>query len=111
VADKLFINQEEGLKRVANNEVLFKKLLGKFAASVKIDDFKVAVNEKNFAEAGEIVHAAKGIAGNLALNAFYDNSVILMDQLRGGGTPEQANVDLFISLYDETVAAIESYLA
>jgi HPt (histidine-containing phosphotransfer) domain-containing protein len=110
MGELLYINSQEGLARVANNEMLFKKLLGKFAASVKIEDFEKAINEKNFEVAGEIVHAAKGIAGNLSLTAFYDNSVILMDQLRGGGAPAQENVESFISLYYETVAAIEEYL-
>jgi HPt (histidine-containing phosphotransfer) domain-containing protein len=110
MANQVYINPEEGLARVAGNEMLFRKLLGKFSASVNVEEFKTLLLAQDYVSAGEIVHAAKGIAGNLSLTAFYENSVILMEQLRGGGKPAQENVDLFISLYDETTEAIEDYL-
>jgi len=47
----------------------------------------------------------------LSLAAFYDNSVVLMDQLRDGGAPVQENVDEFKSLFTETVQAINVYLS
>ena len=110
-ADSKYIDLAAGLPRVANNEMLYKKLVAKFAASVDINAFDSALAAKDYETAGEVVHAAKGIAGNLSLAAFYDNSVVLMDQLRDGGAPAQENVDLFKSLYDETVFAIEVYLS
>jgi len=110
IADSKYIDLESGLPRVANNEGLYKKLLAKFEASVDIATFEGALAEKNFEKAGEVVHAAKGIAGNLSLAAFYENSAILMDQLRGGAEPMQENVDAFERLYAETVQAIKVYL-
>ena len=110
-ADSKYIDLATGLPRVANNEILYKKLLAKFEASVDIDSFDSAINTQDYTKAGEIVHAAKGIAGNLSLAAFYDNSVVLMDQLRDGGAPVQENVDEFRSLYQETLDAIGAYLA
>ena len=109
-ADSKYIDLASGLPRVANNEMLYKKLVAKFEASVDISALDSAINQRDYEKAGEIVHAAKGVAGNLSLAAFYDNSVILMDQLRGGGTPEQENIDSFKSLYAETVQAIKTYL-
>jgi len=111
IADSKYIDLATGLPRVANNEMLYKKLVAKFAASVDINAFDTALAAHDFETAGDIVHAAKGVAGNLSLAAFYDNSVVLMDQLRDGGTPVQENIDLFKSLYGETVQAIEVYLA
>jgi len=110
VADSRYIDLASGLPRVANNEMLYKKLVAKFAASVDMSEFDSALASMDYEKAGEIVHAAKGVAGNLSLAAFYDNSVVLMDQLRDGAAPEQINVDLFKSLYDDTVFAIEVYL-
>ena len=111
IADSKYIDLASGLPRVANNEALYKKLVAKFEASVDIAAFDSALGENNYTQAGEIVHAAKGVAGNLSLAAFYDNSVILMDQLRGGGIPKQENVDAFKRLYDETIQAINEYLS
>jgi len=110
-ADRKYIDLETGLPRVANNEMLYKKLLAKFETSVDMAAFDAALISQDYMKAGEVVHAAKGIAGNLSLAAFYDNSAILMDQLRGGDAPVQENVDEFNRLYTETVQAINVYLA
>jgi len=109
-ADRKYIDLESGLPRVANNEMLYKKLVAKFEASVDIAAFESALAAQDYTKAGEIVHAAKGIAGNLSLAAFYDNSVVLMDQLRGGAAPVQEDADAFKRLYGETVQAINDYL-
>ncbi|MDR0875337.1 MAG: Hpt domain-containing protein [Clostridiales Family XIII bacterium] len=109
-ADSKYIDLTSGLPRVANNEKLYKKLVAKFEASVDISALDAALSGGDYIKAGEIVHAAKGVAGNLSLAAFYDNSVVLMDQLRGGNPPAQENVDSFKRLYNETVRAINTYL-
>jgi len=111
IADSKYIDLASGLPRVANNEMLYKKLLAKFEASVDVGALDAALAEQDYKKAGEVVHAAKGIAGNLSLAAFYDNSVVLMDQLRDGGVPVQENVDEFKSLFAETIQAINVYLS
>jgi len=111
IADSKYIDLASGLPRVANNEMLYKKLLAKFEASIDVGALDTALAEQDYTKAGEVVHAAKGIAGNLSLAAFYDNSVVLMDQLRDGGAPVQENVDEFKSLFTETVQAINVYLS
>jgi len=110
IADSKYIDLVTGLPRVANNEMLYKKLVAKFEASVDISSLDSALALKDYTKAGEIVHAAKGVAGNLSLAAFYENSVVLMDQLRGGGAPAQETVDAFKLLYYETIRAIKDYL-
>jgi hypothetical protein len=109
-ADSKYINLAEGLPRTANNEGLYKKLAAKFEASVDLDAFDAAVSGGDWERAGEIVHAAKGVAGNLALAAFYDDSIVLMDELRGGNAPQQENIDAFRESYKETIRAINTYL-
>ncbi|MDR1271626.1 MAG: Hpt domain-containing protein [Clostridiales Family XIII bacterium] len=104
-----YIDLKKGLPRVGNNETLYKKLLGKF--NVDIGALETALNGGEYIKAGEIVHAAKGVAANLSLAAFYDSSVTLMDQMRGGNKPDRANVDIFEQLYDETLKAIAAYLS
>lgn len=108
IADKKYINLEEGLHRVGNNEVLYKKLLGKFSVDIQGLDASISNGDYNVAE--QIVHAAKGVSANLSLIAFYDSSVILMEQLRNGGIPDQFCVTTFEMVYAETVAAIQTYL-
>jgi HPt (histidine-containing phosphotransfer) domain-containing protein len=109
-ADTKYIDVTGGTARVGGNESLYRRLLGKFEASVDMDGFNDAIAAKDFEEAGRIVHAAKGAAGNLSLTAFFEESSLLMEQLRGGGTPQDKDVALFRSLYEETKEAIDAYL-
>jgi HPt (histidine-containing phosphotransfer) domain-containing protein len=110
IADSKYIDVVGGSARVGGNESLYQKLLGKFEASVDIRGFDAAIASKDFEVAGKIVHTAKGVAGNLSLTAFYEESVILMDQLRNGGIPQDKDVALFRQLYTETMNAINVYL-
>ena len=109
-ANARYIDVPTGIARVANNEMLYKKLLGKFEASLDIEALNASINAKEYGTAGEIVHAAKGVAGNLALTAFFECSSVLMDQLRNGGIPDLEKVEEFKQLYKETVDAINDFL-
>jgi len=110
MADDKYIDVESALRRVGGNEGLFKRLLGKFETSIDMDEFNKAVSEQNNNLLGEIVHAAKGIAGNLSLTCFFNASSTLMDQLRDGGSPQQADIEEFRTSYDETLVAVKEYL-
>ena len=99
-----------GLARVGNNEGLFKRLLAKFEASVDMEGFESALAEKDYLKAGEIVHAAKGIAGNLSLTALFDISSVLMEELRGGAAPVDEDVVKFKEKFEETKVAVNEYL-
>jgi hypothetical protein len=111
VADSKYIDEAGGVARVGGNEALYRRLLSKFAANVDMDGFDAAVSAEGWEDAGKIVHAAKGVAGNLSLTAFFDESVILMEQLRGGGPADASDIESFRRLYGETLAAIDAYLA
>lgn len=110
-ADNRYMDVQSALMRMGGNEGLYKRLLAKFESSVDIAGFDASIDTKDYATAGEIVHAAKGVAGNLSLDAFFDESSKLMDQLRHGGTPEDEDVRLFRQLFEETKQAVNAYLA
>jgi HPt (histidine-containing phosphotransfer) domain-containing protein len=110
VADAKYIDTQGGTARVGGNESLYRKLLGKFESSVDIEGFDAAIQSGDYEEAGKIVHTAKGVAGNLSLTTFFELSSTLMEQLRGGGTPNDEDVVKFKQLYEETKQAVNSYL-
>ena len=110
-ANTKYIDVNDGLPRVGNNESLYKKLLGKFEASLDLAALDASIEAKDYNTTGEIVHVAKGVAGNLSLTAFYECSSVLMDQLRNGGTPDMDKIEEFKQLFLETVVAINEYLA
>ena len=110
-ANAKYIDKAAGITRVANNEALYNRLLAKFETSVDMSALDESIATTDYVKTGEIVHAAKGVAGNLALAAFFECSEVLMDQLRNGGTPDLEKVEEFKQLYRETVDAINEYLA
>ena len=109
-ANPKYIDVATGISRVANNEALYNRLLGKFESSLDMGALDSSIAAQDYTKAGEIVHAAKGVAGNLALTAFFECSEVLMNQLRNGGVPEMDKVEEFEQLYKETVDAIKEYL-
>jgi HPt (histidine-containing phosphotransfer) domain-containing protein len=110
-ANSKYIDVAGGSARIGGNEALYRRLLGKFEASVDIAAFDAAIDAGDYEEAGKIVHTAKGAAGNLSLTAFFDESTVLMGQLRGNGKPQDEDVALFRQLYEETKQAINDYLS
>jgi HPt (histidine-containing phosphotransfer) domain-containing protein len=109
-ANSKYVDVASAVIRVGGNEGLYRKLLEKFEKSVDITGFNDAIVGNDFIKAGEIVHAAKGIAGNLSLTNFFEESSVLMDQLRNGGTPNQDNVQSFKQSYADTLNSINAYL-
>ena len=52
VADSKYIDLATGLPRVANNEMLYKKLVAKFEASVDIPALDEALSSGDYTKAG-----------------------------------------------------------
>jgi HPt (histidine-containing phosphotransfer) domain-containing protein len=109
-ADNKYIDLPSALARVGGNEGLYKRLLVKFEPSIDMVGFNKSIEAEDYIAAGDIVHAAKGVAGNLSLLAFYDESSKLMEQLRDGGKPAPEDVALFRQLFDKSKLAIAEYL-
>lgn len=109
MSETVYIDAESALARVGGNQDLYNKLLAKFEGSVNMEGFKNAINSGDYKAAGDVAHAAKGVAGNLSLTAFFDQSVIVMNQLRED-TYDPAEVDKFELLFNETKDAINEML-
>ncbi|MDR0518946.1 MAG: Hpt domain-containing protein [Clostridiales Family XIII bacterium] len=105
-----YIDVAGGVARVGGNESLYRRLLGKFEASVDIAGFDAAVAASDFSEAGKIVHTAKGVAGNLSMPAFYELCSELMAKIRSGGSLCEDDARRFRGVYRETLAAANAYL-
>ena len=84
------IDHATGLKRVAGNEALYRKLLLDFhrdyAASV--ESTRAALAESRVADAERLVHTLKGVAGNIGATALHEAARELDDALRRGDLDE-----------------------
>ena len=110
MTEDVYIDAESALGRVGGNGALLKRLLCKFESSVDMAGFNAAIDAADYDQAGEIVHTAKGLAGNLSLTAFFEVSSQLMDQLRSGVTPGETEIMRFRDVFEATKLAIQTYL-
>ncbi len=110
MSDSKYIDVQSALARVGGNQSLYEKLLAKFEGSIDMTGFDAAIASGDYKAAGDIAHAAKGVAGNLSLTAFFEQSVVVMDQLRESNYNEE-DVKEFKQIFDETKNAINEMLA
>lgn len=80
----LGMNLDETLARLANNEGLLLRLLGKFSADTSFQTLEKAVAEGDMEEGFRAAHTLKGVAGNLGLGGLFDAVSPLVEALRGG---------------------------
>ncbi|MDR0402477.1 MAG: Hpt domain-containing protein [Treponema sp.] len=67
MGDIVYIDQEDGKKRVMNNAKLYARLLTKFRDETGIDPIFAALDAGNYEEAQGLAHTVKGITANLSI--------------------------------------------
>lgn len=83
-----YIDTETGLGRLRGNKKMYARMLGLFLKSTEFDAFEEALAAGDNEKASEVAHAIKGMTGNLALDAIFKESEVLMSQLRAGGAED-----------------------
>jgi len=84
-----YVNVAEGMGRVANNKMLFGRLVKMCQASAEFQKFEDAVAADDAHMAGDVVHAIKGMSGNLSMTRLFETSAKLCDSLRTGTWDDQ----------------------
>lgn len=106
----LDVDVDGGLKRIANNEKLYIKLLGSFTKS--IDTYKVDADfdGNDYNDIIEKAHAIKGVSGNLSITPVYEAYTKIVDLLRAG-KPEEARPILkdILPVQERIIACIQKY--
>lgn len=101
---------ETGLGRVRGNKKIYGKMLGLFLQSDEFAKLEESLAAGNIEQAGEVAHAIKGMTGNLALDALFEVSTTLMDQLREG-TRDEATIENLFATYKATKQVVEEEMA
>jgi len=110
MAGLVYINEEEGKKRVMNNAKLYVKLLAKFKADISLRDLLASVENQDWEKAKTDVHAIKGIAANLSLTELFNQALNLEGQLHGANLKPESMDNLKIC-FAETLAEVEKVIA
>ena len=110
MADVVYINAEEGIKRVVNNGKLYAKLLTKFKTDTNLNDLAAFVEAQDWEKARAAAHTIKGIAGNLSLTELYKQSLDLETQIKGQSL-QPDSLENLKTCFTETLCAVEKVIA
>jgi len=105
MAETIYVNEEEGKKRLMNNGKLYAKILTKFKTDTNIDDLVAFIDAQNWEKAQAAAHTIKGIAANLSLAELFKQSLDVESQLKG----KALNLDSLENLKDcfaETIVQV-----
>ena len=84
MSDVVYINFEEGVKRVMNNSAFYIKMLKKYKEDKNLKDIDEAIKDGDMEKAKIAAHTLKGLAGNLSLTELYKESQKLEKQIKDG---------------------------
>ncbi len=106
----LGVNVEEGLKRLNNNEKLYRRLLGSFVKAISVNYVGVDFDSADCQSAIEKTHTIKGTAGNLSITPIYEAYSQIVDLLRTG-KPEEAREELekILPVQESIIQCIEKH--
>ena len=113
MANVVYINEEEGKKRVMNNAKLYAKLLTKFMTDNydKYLDELVAFSEaQDWEKAQGSAHTIKGVAANLSLTELFIQSLDVETQIKEKSLKPESLENLK-ACFAETLHAVEKVIA
>jgi len=110
MADLVYIDEEEGKKRVMNNAKLYVKLLNKFKADTNLDTLVSSAEAQDWENAKTAAHTIKGIAANLSLTELFNQSLDVETQLKGQSLKPES-LESLKTCFQETLAAVDKVIA
>ncbi|AEF86977.1 peptidase M52, hydrogen uptake protein [Treponema primitia ZAS-2] len=103
----VYINMDEGLKRMMNNPKFFAKMLGKFKTdnATLLADAIAAVQAGDQEKAKMAIHTLKGIAANLSLTELYKQTLEAEAQIKAGSLSPETQ-DSIEKCFAETIILV-----
>ena len=108
--DVVYINVEEGTKRVMNNTKLYARLLTKFKSDTSMSELDASLTAGDMEKAQIAAHTLKGLAANLSLIELFKQSLELETQIKA----RAVNPDQITTLKDtfaRTLTEIDKVIA
>ena len=110
MSDVIYINEEEGKKRLMNNGKLYAKLLAKFKTDTNISDLVTFAAEPDWEKAQASAHTIKGIAANLSLIELFNQSLDIETQIKGR-TLNPESLEKIKLCFNETLTVVDEVIA
>jgi HPt (histidine-containing phosphotransfer) domain-containing protein len=111
MADEIvYINFDEGVKRVMNNAKLYVKLLTKFKTDTKLDELDSSLAAGDLEKAQTAAHTIKGVAANLSLAELFKQSLELETQIKAKSV-NPAQLETVKAVFAQTLQEVEKVIA
>jgi HPt (histidine-containing phosphotransfer) domain-containing protein len=110
MADLVYIDQEDGKKRVMNNGKLYARLLAKFKDETRLEPIFTALDAGNYEEAQRLTHTAKGVTANLSIMDLNRKLVELEAQIKARSVSPDA-VEAVKTSFAVTIPEVEKVIA
>ena len=107
---KVYIDWNDGIKRVMNNVKLYTRLLDKFKTGTNLNDLAAALGAQDYEKAQAAAHTVKGVAANLSLMELYKQALGVEEQIKA----RSVNPGAFGALnacFTETLTSIDKAIA
>jgi HPt (histidine-containing phosphotransfer) domain-containing protein len=102
----VYVNFEEGSKRVMNNVQLYIRLLAKFKTETNLDDLSAAIAAGDYEKAQIAAHTIKGLSANLSLTELFEKARDLESQIKERSVQDGA-FDIVKTTFEETVKEVD----
>ena len=110
MADVVYIDEEDGKKRLMNNGKLYAKILTKFTTDTNLGDLLATVDAQDWEKAQAAAHTIKGIAANLSLPELAKQSLDVETQLKGKALSPESMENLK-ACFAVTLVKVEEVIA
>jgi HPt (histidine-containing phosphotransfer) domain-containing protein len=111
VADEIvYINIEDGVKRVMNNTGLYVKLLAKFRDGTKLDNLEAALAEGDMEKAQSEAHTIKGVAANLSFMELFKHTLELETQIKANAV-NPGQFETVKEVFSRTLTEVDKVIA
>jgi HPt (histidine-containing phosphotransfer) domain-containing protein len=110
MAEVIYVDQEDGKKRVMNNAKLYARLLGKFRNETKLEPVFTAIEAGNFEEAQGLAHTIKGVTANLSLKDLNEKVVKLETQIKAKSVAPEI-IEAVKTSFAATLPEVEKVIA
>jgi HPt (histidine-containing phosphotransfer) domain-containing protein len=106
----VYVNSEEGVKRVMNNMKLYIRLLTKFRTDTNLDDLNANASAQDWEKAQIAAHTIKGIAANLSLTELFKQSLDVETQFKAQSLKPES-LESLNACFSATIAEIDKVIA
>jgi HPt (histidine-containing phosphotransfer) domain-containing protein len=110
MADVVYVNFEEGSKRVMNNTKLYIKLLTKFRTENNLNELSQALSAGDMEKAQAAVHTIKGLAANLSLTELFEQARNFESRIKEQNVPA-GGFDIVQNAFNETLKEVDKVIA